>query len=106
MSIYERLSGRNESGLANENLQKIAIDQFASLIVEETYGAITRQQIIDIYSLNSAEQIQLDVILDKPGGTAVKRETASRLRGILHLSEGNVTGYGLPSQLESHIAGI
>ena len=106
MSLYERLCGRNELGGADENLQKIAIDQFSSLIIETTYGSISRQQIIDIYTFDAPDQVQLDVILDKPGGASAQREMAARLRGILHLAEGNVIGYGLPSQLEAVIAGI
>lgn len=106
MSIYDRLCGRDETGGNSENINKISIDQFASLITENIYGTVTRKNIIDIYALNAAEKTELDVILNKGGTNAEKREMALRLRGILHLAEGNVVGYGLPSQLAAQFASI
>lgn len=106
MSLYERLCGRNEQGVADENLQKIAIDQFSAMLNENTYDEFPRASIISIVGMDAAEIVQLDSMLAKGANPAARREFTARFRNVLHLSEGNVTGYGLPSQLESVIASM
>jgi len=106
MSLYERLCGRNEQGGADENLQKIAIDQFSAMLNENTYGSFDRLDIINIVGMDAGEVIQLDFMLSKGANPAARREFTARFRNALHLAEGNIVGYGLPSQLESVIAGM
>ena len=106
MSIYDRLCGRDESGFSDENLNKIAIDHFSAMLIEYTFDAVSRQSIIDEFNLNVAEQAELDFILSKGTNQAQRRELYTRIRSMLHLAEGGLSGYGLPSQLSAHIAGI
>lgn len=106
MSLYDRLCGRNELGQSDPDMLKIAIDEFTALLIEYTFDAVTRQQIIDTVSMDAGEIVQLDSILAKGANQAQRRELYTRLRSMLHLAEGNLTGYGLPSELETHIASI
>jgi acetaldehyde dehydrogenase (acetylating) len=106
MALYERLCGRNEQGQADENLQKIAIDQFAAMLIEQTYGGMDRATIISINNLNASEVVELDTILALGGNASQQRELAARIQGMFHLAEGDVPGYGLPSQLKAHVEGL
>lgn len=104
--LLERICGRNEAGFADENLNKIAIDQFSALLIEFNYGGITREQIIAIIGMDAGEIAQLDALINKGANQAARKEILARLRSILHLAEGNVQGYGKPSELAAVIAGI
>lgn len=106
MSIYVRLCKRNNSGIPDENIGGISIDQFSAMLIEYTFGAVTREQVISEFNLDATEQVQLDYILSKGANASARRELYQRIRSILHLAEGNVAGYGLPSQLEAVIQSI
>ena len=105
--LYVRLCGRNYDGSWDEDIDKMSVSKWSSLLTEYNYGTITRQNIIDAFTLDAEDIIKLDVILDKPGGAAAKRELALRVRGILELGEdGSTPGYFLPDDVEAIIAGI
>ena len=84
MSLYERLCGRDEAGIADENLQKISIDQFSALLIEFTFDSIPRQNIIDNVGMIAAVIVQLDSILAKGANQNARRELYIRIRSMLH----------------------
>lgn len=106
MSLYERLCKRGDDGLWREDISGISIDQFSAMLIENTYGNVTRQQIIDDIGMDAAEIAQLDAILARGANAAAKRELYIRVRSLLHLAESDFPGYGRPSQLEALILSI
>lgn len=106
MSLYERLCGRDDNGFADENLRKIAINQFAAMLQENTYGDFARADIITELNLDAPETVDLDIILAKGANPAARRELNARLLNILYLAEINTAGYGLPSQLRGMIEAL
>ena len=81
MGLYSRIVG--------EESPKIPVHQFMALLSERPRGAITREEIISLLSLDVGESIELDDILDKSDALATDRrfEFARMMHDIMLLSE-------------------
>lgn len=109
MALYERICGRNDLGQSDENLQKIAIDTFSALMIEYTFAADTnafRALIINEIGLSGGELTDLDTILALGANAAARRDLYTRVRPMFHLAEANVSGYGLPSELQAIVEAL
>lgn len=81
MSLYERLVGSEEPG--------IPVHQFMAAIAERERGELTRQDIIDMFSIETGDLDELDDVLDKDDSLTAERsfEFGRMLHDSLLLSE-------------------
>jgi len=81
MSLYDRLVGSQDPS--------IAVHQFMAAISERERGELTRQDIIDIFEIETGDLPELDDILDKDDSLTADRsfEFGRMLHDSLLLSE-------------------
>ncbi len=80
MSLYDRLVGSDDG---------IPVHQFMAAIAERERGELTRQDIIDMFGIETGDLVELDDILDKDDSLTADRsfEFGRMLHDSLLLSE-------------------
>lgn len=71
--IYERITASDEGD------DKIAVHTFSTALRELSRGAVTKQQVVNEFSLDSAAEAELDAIIDKYLALATDLEKADFL---------------------------
>ena len=102
MALVDRLAGIG----TGETNQKLAVNTFHAMLVELALGEFTKQQIVDYWSLDAAEETELDWVITQynaqPNAEA-KSKFVQLMREIFILAEAQVAGYTTNADLTARI---
>jgi len=86
-TLFERLTGVGENP---ENIPKIGIHAFKELLHDFNRGNITTQNIVDAFSLDTAQTAEATTLYQKSNLAPSKEDYFSRLFGFLALTESGI----------------
>lgn len=106
MALVDRLAGINQDP---EGGDKLSVNAFHSMLYEMAAGQVTKQQIVDYFSLDAQEVAELDWLIGRynaqPNATA-KEKFVELIRVIFYLAESQVPGYSTNADLVARINAI
>lgn len=110
MALYERLLGRTEAGGPSQD-EKIPVHTFQAVMGERARGALAtdvqaRNALNSVLStpLTPGEEQEALALLATITGTATARlSRAKEIDDVLLMGEAGVSGYTLPSQIETRL---
>ena len=103
MALVERLMGLADDGLTPDGARKIATHYFFAANHQRIDGALTRQNVIDLFAMSAADITEYDALAAlAPTGTAAlavaqKAMFIEKIHAVFMLAEGRFTGYSTPA---------
>jgi len=98
MSLLDKLAGDQEP--------KLPVHQFYAALAEFAAGAVTRQNVVDYFQLDSADEVELDFLIAEYQATDPTRqqEFLEFIHRIFMLAEVKVPGYDSNAALSTRIS--
>ena len=106
MGLINRLAGIPEEGQSPDDLQKIHVEYFYSMLYELAAGKQSRQNVIDFFSLNVVETTELDWLITKYNALLTdetKAKFVETIRVLFVLAEAGRSGYTTNAELVARI---
>lgn len=82
MGLYERLIGTEEP--------KIHVASFATMLTDRRRNRVTRQQVIDAFTISAGEETELDALIAR---MAANRISGTEVREVLDQAEHEMAPY-------------
>ncbi len=103
MALVERLMGLADDGVTLDSGGKIRVHDFFAANHQRIDGALTRQNVIDLFAMQADDITEYDALAAlAPNGTAAlavaqKAMFIEKIHSIFILAEGRYTGYSTPA---------